>query len=258
MPKEMGPVGWGIALATLCFMVALSWRLWIHILSWLRVLKRPPERLQRIVSETTRRLHVPVRNVWLLTAPVSYAAALPLSRELIFSNRLVDLHPDEEIAVICAHELGHLAESRSVLAGRLIGSLTLFPWVFARPAFHAWQVGGIFYLLIATVLLWIFTQRLSRRMEVCADRFAHLHQREEGIYARALEKLYETNQMPAVMPDDRQMHPHLYDRMLAAGITPEYPRPLAPASRSSQRIVMVTVLVILIVWRLVQEDWITF
>src|SRR4051812_15231564 len=56
MPDEMGVLGWGIALAAFCFMLALSWRLWSKILSWLQVLKSPPDRLHRIVFETAQRL----------------------------------------------------------------------------------------------------------------------------------------------------------------------------------------------------------
>jgi hypothetical protein len=49
-----------------------------------------------------------------------------------------------------------------------------------------------------------------------------------GIYACALEKLYRENQSPAVNASKRATHPHLYDRMIAAGITPDFPRPARP------------------------------
>ena len=46
------------------------------------------------------------------------------------------------------------------------------------------------------------------------------------VYARALERLYETNQIPAVMPRRAtKIHPDLYDRMLNAGVTPNYAKP---------------------------------
>jgi hypothetical protein len=35
--------------------------------------------------------------------------------------------------------------------------------------------------------------------------------------------------MPAVMPTKRLPHPHLYDRMVVAGVTPDFPRPDRPA-----------------------------
>ena len=65
-------------------------------------------------------------------------------------------------------------------------------------------------------------------MEKRADQTAAENQINEGVYARALEKLYRENQLPAINVNDRQTHPHLYDRMVAAGITPDYPRPGRP------------------------------
>jgi hypothetical protein len=65
-------------------------------------------------------------------------------------------------------------------------------------------------------------------MEKRADKIATENQGEEGVYARALEKLYCDSLIPAVMANNRQVHPHLYDRMLATGIQPEYPRPFKP------------------------------
>ena len=89
-------------------------------------------------------------------------------------------------------------------------------------------IGGTATVWVA----WWLVRRLGRRMEIRADAVALEHQGEAGIYARALGRLYEQNQMPAVMPERRQVHPHLYDRLLAAGVTPDYPRPAAPDSIS--------------------------
>src|SRR5207249_9576995 len=51
-----------------------------------------------------------------------------------------------------------------------------------------------------------------------------------GRYARALEKLHRLNLMPAVTSGSG-VHPSLYDRMIAAGVTPDYRRPVAPTYR---------------------------
>jgi hypothetical protein len=66
-------------------------------------------------------------------------------------------------------------------------------------------------------------------MEVRADVYGSRVHEDKGIYARALAKLYQANEMPAVMPRKRMAHPHLYDRMLVAGVTPDFPRPDRPA-----------------------------
>jgi hypothetical protein len=63
-------------------------------------------------------------------------------------------------------------------------------------------------------------------METRADKIAVENQVDAAVYARALERLYLTNQMPAVMlRRSSRIHPDLYDHMIAAGVTPDYPRP---------------------------------
>jgi hypothetical protein len=52
---------------------------------------------------------------------------------------------------------------------------------------------------------------------------------DPGCYAKALERIYKENLMPAAVAQ-RTTHPNLYDRMVQAGVTPDFPRPL-PASK---------------------------
>jgi Zn-dependent protease with chaperone function len=249
MPDEFGWLALVIALAVLGVTLWLHWGLGLRIWRLFQILKPPSERLQRVVFETAGRMGISVRRVWLLQSPASYAAALPASRELIFSERLLELHPDEEVAAICAHELGHLAESRLVLAGRIAGSLTLFPLIFVKPIFHLaepWNGLGFAMLgLVAFSLSWL-RRRLSRRMEVRADKVATENAVNAMTYARALERIYETNQMPAVMRSNRTIHPHLYDRMLAAGVTPQYPRPMRPSGWSWNGMIAWAILFVLL------------
>lgn len=44
---------------------------------------------------------------------------------------------------------------------------------------------------------------------------------------RALTRLYQDNLVPAIIAK-KHTHPDLYDRLLAAGVTPDFPKP-APA-----------------------------
>ena len=59
---------------------------------------------------------------------------------------------------------------------------------------------------------------------------AKTNEGDAGTYARALTRLYEDNLSPAVNAKKMATHPHLYDRLLAAGVTPDFPRPAAPAA----------------------------
>jgi hypothetical protein len=112
-----------------------------------------------------------------------------------------------------------------------------FPWLFFKPVANKFDFAGLVGLAVVSVLLLVFALRIARRMEVRADAVARDNQSDGGTYARALERLYEANQTPAVMLGNRQAHPHLYDRMLVAGVTPTYERPKPP-----QRIAWTTLL----------------
>ena len=207
---------------------AIQWGLFLKYLRWVKFLKPAEERLQQIVSVTAMRMNVTVRATWQLGGPLANAFAFPTTHELVFSNRLLEICTDEEISAICAHELAHLKESKAVLAGRLLGSLMLFPLIFINPSINHFGTTGTFLPYLGMFIIAKSTKWLSHRMEKRADQIALTEQTNEGIYASALEKLYRESQIPAVNVNNRQTHPHLYDRMLAAGITPDYPRPTKP------------------------------
>jgi Zn-dependent protease with chaperone function len=192
-----------------------------------RLLTLPPERLRVIVAGVSARMQVPVSGIWLLKSPGASAYALPYTRELFFSDRLLATHPDEEIAAICAHELGHLSESKWVRAVRLVGLLYMVPWLFARPIALIWGAGGIFSGAMVSWVTYLSVNRLARRLERRADQIGQENEAESGAYARALARLHEENLVPAVLPG-KHTHPDLYDRLLAVGVQPDYPRPEKP------------------------------
>jgi hypothetical protein len=70
-------------------------------------------------------------------------------------------------------------------------------------------------------------KRFGHRMEQRADQVWREALADPGAYMRSLTKLHEANLLPAVMPGT-QTHPHLYDRLMAGGIQPDFPRPAAP------------------------------
>jgi hypothetical protein len=159
---------------------------------------------------------------------------------------LLSLHPDDEVAAISAHELGHLTESRMMLSGRLLGVLIYLPFLYIKPLTSPWRQGGVLTAVLMVWLVYSLTRRLSRRLEARADRLACAHEPDAGTYARALAKLHEENLIPAVMPRQRS-HPDLYDRLLAAGVQPDYPRPKKPSALAFHALVLSILLGVLIV-----------
>jgi Zn-dependent protease with chaperone function len=231
MPANFGPITWAIGGGVLLVLLAFLSGFGVRLMRWLRLLQPAPENLQILVGEISQKMGVPVRATWVLSTHLSNAAVLPHTRQLIFTSKLLATHPDEEIKAICAHELGHLSESRKAVFIRTLVGLSLFPLIFLKPVnAQSGLVNGCLLLFVPLLVALIVGLRLGRRMEKRADRLA-VESRlfEPVIYARALERLYQVNAMPAVMPRRSiKIHPDLYDRMLAAGVTPDFPKP-APA-----------------------------
>jgi len=189
-----------------------------------------PERLQKIATEASVRMNVPFREVFLIRSPVAQAYAFPYNRKLAFTERLLEIAPDDEIAAICAHELAHLTESRTVYYARCIQRLSILPWMFFNPLIHAFNIFAFLGLALMTVGIPRLYLKLSHRMESRADQMAKAHESDIGTYARALIRIYEDNLTPAVFEKAYKSHPDLYDRVLAAGVTPDFPRP-TPSER---------------------------
>ncbi|MHB8417834.1 MAG: M48 family metalloprotease [Myxococcales bacterium] len=204
----------------------------------------PSAKLRAALERATAGAAVHPRFVAELRLGVFNALALPLGGALVVSRELVDLLDEDELAAVCGHELGHLAEPRSMSLFRaavnttLLGACVLAPPLLLTRRWAA--LAGLGAVFLAVVLL--FRPR-ARVAEVHADETAHRGPHASGVYARALEKIYRANLVPAVMAGRRQAHPHLYDRLLADGVTPNWPRP-APPSKGRARAILAGVSVL--------------
>ncbi len=199
-------------------------------------------RLQAIVDEAGRRSAHTVRRAWIVRTPMANAAALPRSNEVLVTTRALAVMTDAELVAILLHEFGHLKETRRDGWKRAIAVGFFAMLGLARPLVDVLGPVGSAGLLLAVFLSALLAARAARRLEAQADEHALEHETEHegGLYARSLERLYELNLVPAVMPGKRRAHPHLYDRMLAAGVTPDYERPLPPQRRVGQALLFGT------------------
>jgi hypothetical protein len=140
---------------------------------------------------------------------------------------------DEELESVCAHEAGHLTESKWVYCGRMVAIAALASLTLAVPVLYRFGLVGLLALVLATLAILMVPLGVARRMERRADAVATKQTADPVAYARALEKVYQLNGIPATKPKrSGQPHPDLYDRMLAAGVTPSFERP-RPARKFS-------------------------
>jgi Zn-dependent protease with chaperone function len=201
----------------------------MRLMLWAGMYRVAPPALDRLVVEVCARMQVPRPAVWVTESSQCNAFALVLGNALLFTQVLIDELPEEELKSVIAHELAHLTESRTARYGRLAGLLGWWPWLFLGPLVQ--RFGS--FIIVALVWWWVLLSKLlrrfSQRMEVRADAQAVAQEAEAApVYARALARLHELNQVPAVLAGKGTTHPHLYDRLQAAGIQPDFPRPAAP------------------------------
>jgi hypothetical protein len=148
-----------------------------------------------------------------------------LRKTIAVTERLLEVLTSDELAAVVAHEVGHLKEGHK--AWWRLGVLWFscgasFAFAFVDPEdilVFIWTAVAALFALVAGLRAW------SRRREHDADEVA-VAASDPAVYARALEKLYEVNLVPAALRGGA--HPSLYDRLKRAGINPDYARPALP------------------------------
>jgi len=185
-------------------------------------------RLRAAVAQATQATGITASGVFEIDAPAANAFALLFPQQLVFTLRAAEMLDHEKLVAVACHELAHLAEPLKVRWIRLAQVLVIYPLVFSSIAYERF---GIYGILVLAAIYSVARKRFTavrRRLEFAADTTAHQHQPNQGVYASALELLYQANNTPAVLRA-RRTHGNLYDRMMAAGATPDYPRPAPPS-----------------------------
>lgn len=202
---------------------------------------RPSPELARRFEPIFAHVGVRPEAVETLDATMANAFAFPLERRIVITTRLLELLTEPELDAIVAHEAGHLTE------GRLARIRVLPLYVLVSFGFFLGLVSSRYVLvvevvhLIALVVSLVVLRRFSVRLEARADHAA-TDTVDGPVYARALARIHEANLLPAVVTGGS--HPSLYDRMLAAGVTPDFPRPEPPGRRGTFGIALVLFVVL--------------
>jgi Zn-dependent protease with chaperone function len=227
VPHKFGFGALAVASATGILVAATNRGLGLTVLRWFDLAWPADERVAEIVTSTASRVGVHATSIWVVRHGSLDAWAYPASGRLVFTERIIRELGRAELEAVAAHELAHLGEPRRMRWLRGSGSLALLGLIATGPL---QEVGDrIVAGWIGACLAWMLVvRRVARRLEQRADGVASAFQGEAGTYARALESLYRLNLVPAVTR--RAVHPPLYDRLLATGAAPDYPRPRPPSS----------------------------
>jgi len=190
----------------------------------LRGVVRPARpRVREAVERAAARLKVRYRAVLELDWAQANALAFPLFRRVAFSTAAAELLDDAELEAVAAHELGHLDEPLALRAFRPAVVVLMAFVVFVEPYLVTASLTSTAATLAVTLLLILVVRRVARRGEQHADSYA----KDDGAYARALEKISRHNLLPLVLRRPGA-HGHMWDRLVAAGRTFEVPRPAPP------------------------------
>ncbi len=210
---------------------------------WVGLIETASPRLVAVVAEAARRTGIQPQAVYQWNSLYANAVAHPFQKWLAVSDRALEVLTDAELTSICVHELAHVTEPVTVTILRVGARMLFFATVIAiRPLAGSFGEGGAAIAIMVMLFTMLRVKPMQRRMEVRADAAGRAHQGDEGTYARALERLHESSLTPVVMMEERRTHPDLYDRLLAAGVTPSYPRPQLPDNPASTFAVVVTLI----------------
>ena len=217
--------------AGLCVYFWLQFDGVLRIGRWLGFFRPADPELSEMVREVAHHWQRPAPSAWLYFLGSANAFAMPFAGAILVTEEARALFSPDEMKAMLAHELAHLHEDKITRLIRLFTPLLYIPLMKVLLVFLENPERGWPLLALCPVIMggFRFLSRRRRRMEVRADVFGSSVYEDKSIYTRALAKLYQANDMPAVMPKKRLPHPHLYDRMVVAGVTPDFPRPDRPA-----------------------------
>src|SRR2546425_185368 len=141
----------------------------------------PSPRLAAIVEEVSRRVGVQPRTTYEVRTSMANAFVFPASGVLAFTERALGVLDDDEVAAICAHELGHLAEPRLLHVIRCLEPYLLLPLGALPLVMTSFGARGTAAMVGAITIASFACRRFRRGREERADRVAHAHQGEAGV-----------------------------------------------------------------------------
>lgn len=228
MPDELGPRAW--LLLAVALIVITLWSIGVptRIAASTGLYAPASPSIVALVEASASRAGVRAPGVFVADLPTVNAFALLVSRHLVLTKSLVEGVSEEGLAAVIDHEMGHFGEPPRTVALRVASSLVLVPLVLVKPLFLSVSPYAALGLAAVVATVALVSAKMRRRLEEHAGVHAATPEQAQR-YAGVLERIYELNAVPAVLAG--RVHPALYDRLLACGVTPDFPRPAPPPRR---------------------------
>lgn len=186
----------------------------------------PPE-IAQAVEAAAARAGIPLAGVHQIDLPEANACARPSLARISFTRAALQKLDRASLLAVARHELMHLSEPVRARRTRTAGVLVLAPLMLMKPLSAAGGLTAVLLGALLALLIGMLLHKSLAALETRADAGAGDSEPEKGTFARALTELHRLNLIPVVLRGT--VHPHLYDRLVALGAPPAYPRPRPPS-----------------------------
>jgi hypothetical protein len=196
-------------------------------------------RAQHAADWAAERVGIRPTAVFEITWPIVRVDAYIFSRYLVFTDAAATHLSDEELFALATREITFFQQPRLAGTLRIIDSTAIYfllacSAIGATISRQAMLTGAMITVVIAFLM-----RPFYRRAQLKADALAASAAIDPAAALRAMTRQYELNLHPVVAVSNRSPDAHLYDRLVKAGLQPEYPRP-APPSRGRILLSVVT------------------
>ncbi|WP_372365851.1 M48 family metalloprotease [Candidatus Uabimicrobium sp. HlEnr_7] len=226
---------WIVLFAMCTWLMITKWSLMIT--KWLKLIIPAPQLQEMLPSD---------KNIttYLFYHRSANAFAMTMCGAICVSEKLYRLLDRAQLESIMLHEYQHFEKKQNT--ARSFFCAVPFLLVSSYYILSVYEVS--LYWMIPIFLLIIVIKNIALKIfvreEQEIDAFVSENM-DNKAYASALEKVHEVNLIPAVVTKNLT-HPHLYDRMLDSGVTPDFSRP-APPPKNHKMIFVIFLAVMLLV-----------
>ncbi len=210
--------------------VVLAWALGLPLFAAERVglLRRADPELGARVEAAAARVGVSGVVALVADLPSANAFALASPRRLVVTRALLEALPEAALDPALEHELERLAEPRVRRVLGLSSSLLLTLLVFTRPTLALLGPGPAAALVASVFVLASSLRGIARLVGARAVARERARAPYEPGYARVVARIHELEGIPLVLGRGLVGGASAYDRIVASGVDPGFPRPAAP------------------------------